>query len=144
VPCAALAASGPKVPGFSLGFGNHTRAREYLQKALEINPAGIDPNFFYGELMFKDGDYAQALRYLQKVQNAVPRPERRVARGGNRSRSPFLQEDRRAHTQPAVRARAMAPIVSSTARDPLPQTVLRSPFVGELAADDRPQRSLGC
>ncbi len=71
-----------KVPGFPLGFGSHTKAHEYLQKALEINPDGIDPNFFYGELMFEEGEYAQALRYLQRAQNAAPRPERPVADSG--------------------------------------------------------------
>lgn len=73
-----------KVPGFPLGFGNHGKAREYLNKALALNPNGIDPNFFYGELLFEEGDYGQALQYLQKAQAAAPRPERPVADEGRR------------------------------------------------------------
>ena len=34
------------VPGWPIGFGSKDQAEAYLQKALGINPAGIDPNFF--------------------------------------------------------------------------------------------------
>ena len=33
-----------KVPGGFIGFGDKDRARDYLQKALDMNPDGIDPN----------------------------------------------------------------------------------------------------
>jgi tetratricopeptide (TPR) repeat protein len=36
-----------KVPGWPVGFGDKAKARELLQKALALNPKGIDPNFFY-------------------------------------------------------------------------------------------------
>jgi tetratricopeptide (TPR) repeat protein len=74
-----------KVPGFPVGFGDHERAAEYLQKALALNPDGIDPNYFYGELLFENGDYAQALRYLQKALDAPPRPDRPLADSGRRT-----------------------------------------------------------
>ena len=45
-----------KVPGFPIGFGNKSKAREYLQHALAINPDGIDPNFFYGEFLLEQED----------------------------------------------------------------------------------------
>ena len=32
-----------KVPGWPLGFGDDDKARQYLNRALEINPEGIDP-----------------------------------------------------------------------------------------------------
>ncbi len=35
-----------KVPGFPVGFGSDKKAKEYLEKALAINPDGIDPNYF--------------------------------------------------------------------------------------------------
>jgi tetratricopeptide (TPR) repeat protein len=73
-----------KVPGFPLGFGNHGKAREYLSKALALNPNGMDPNFFYGELLFEEGDYQQSLQYLQKAQAAAPRSQRQVADDGRR------------------------------------------------------------
>jgi tetratricopeptide (TPR) repeat protein len=71
-----------KVPGFPLGFGNHDKARDYLQKALQLNPDGIDPNFFFGELMYEEGEYREALRYLNKAEAATPRAERPVADRG--------------------------------------------------------------
>jgi hypothetical protein len=37
-----------QVPGWPIGFGDDKRAEAMLLKALEINPDGIDPNYFYG------------------------------------------------------------------------------------------------
>lgn len=85
-----------KVPGFPLGFGNHDKAREYLNKALTLNPRGIDPNFFYGELLFEDGHYAEALQYLERAQQAPPRPGREVADEGRRREIAALLERTRA------------------------------------------------
>jgi len=74
-----------KVPGFPIGFGDHDRAAEYLRKALALNPDGIDPNYFYGELLFENGEYTQALRYLQKALAAPPRQDRPLADSGRRN-----------------------------------------------------------
>lgn len=71
-----------KVPGFPLGFGSDKKAREYLQKALALNPAGIDPNYFYGEFLYDEGDYAEARKYLEKAMQAPPRPNRQSADAG--------------------------------------------------------------
>jgi len=73
-----------KVPRWPVGFADHDKAAEYLRKALALNPDGIDPNYFYGELMFEEGDYAQALRYLRKAVAAPLRPERPLADSGRR------------------------------------------------------------
>jgi tetratricopeptide (TPR) repeat protein len=73
-----------KVPGFPLGFGDKKKAREYLQQALAINPDGIDPNFFYGEYLFEQDHYAQALQHLQKALRAPVRPGRELADAGRR------------------------------------------------------------
>jgi len=71
-----------KVPGFPIGFGDTDKAREMLRQALALNPNGIDPNYFYGELLFKEGEYAQALQYLEKAASAPARPGREVADRG--------------------------------------------------------------
>jgi tetratricopeptide (TPR) repeat protein len=71
-----------KVPRFPLGFGNHDKARELLTKALEINPNGIDPNYFYGEFLYEEGEYSKALQYLDRAAKAAPRPGREVADKG--------------------------------------------------------------
>jgi len=73
-----------KVPGFPIGFGSDRKAREYLEKALAINPAGIDPNYFYGEFLLDEGDEAAARRHLEKALQAPSRPNRAVADEGRR------------------------------------------------------------
>jgi Tfp pilus assembly protein PilF len=55
-----------------------------LQKGLSINPDGIDPNFFYGEFLFDEGEYQQALNHLEKALNAPSRPGRELADEGRR------------------------------------------------------------
>jgi tetratricopeptide (TPR) repeat protein len=71
-----------KVPGFPVGFGDHEKAKKLLTKALAINPNGIDPNYFYGEFLYEEGEYAQALQHLEKAAKAPPRPGREVADKG--------------------------------------------------------------
>ena len=74
-----------KVPGFPLGFGDDDKAQELLRKALELNPDGIDPNYFYGEFLYEDGQYRQALQYLDKAAKAPGRPGRERADQGRRA-----------------------------------------------------------
>ena len=73
-----------QVPGWPLGFGDDKKALEYLKKGLAINPDGIDPNFFYGDYLFRKGDYAEAERSLNKALQAPPRPGRKLADEGRR------------------------------------------------------------
>ncbi|HQT26164.1 MAG TPA: tetratricopeptide repeat protein [Burkholderiales bacterium] len=74
-----------KVPGWPIGFGDHKKAREYLDKALKLNPNGMDPNYFYGDLMLGDGNYDAAITYLRKALAAPPRVGREVADAGRRT-----------------------------------------------------------
>jgi tetratricopeptide (TPR) repeat protein len=71
-----------QVPGWPVGFGSDKKALKFLQKALEINPDGIDPNYFYADYLLKQKDYEEAERYLLKAQQAAPRPDRPVADAG--------------------------------------------------------------
>jgi tetratricopeptide (TPR) repeat protein len=73
-----------KVPGFPVGFGSDKKAKEYLEKSLAINPDGIDPNYFYGEFLFDEDDYAGAKKHLEKALQAPPRPNRQSADEGRR------------------------------------------------------------
>ncbi len=74
-----------QVPGWPLGFGNHRKARAYLEQARALNPDGIDPNYFYGDLLIEDGEYAAAIPVLEHALQAPPRANREVADAGRRA-----------------------------------------------------------
>jgi tetratricopeptide (TPR) repeat protein len=74
-----------QVPGFPLGFGDKAKAQTYLRKALATNPAGLDANYFYGDFMFRQGQYAEAQKALEKALAASPRPGREVADRGRKA-----------------------------------------------------------
>ncbi len=73
-----------KVPGWPIGFGSSRKARQHLEQALEINPMGIDPNFFMAEFLFEQGAYAQAREHLMTALQAPDRPGRATADQGRR------------------------------------------------------------
>lgn len=73
-----------QVPGWPIGYGDNDMAQQYLQKALRINPNGIDPNYFYGDFLFEEGQYQQALNYFNKALKAPPRNNRPLADKGRR------------------------------------------------------------
>jgi tetratricopeptide (TPR) repeat protein len=73
-----------KVPGWPLGFGDKAKAKELLNKALAINPNGIDPNFFYAEYLVETKKPDEAVPYLEKALLAPPRPGRQIADAGRR------------------------------------------------------------
>jgi tetratricopeptide (TPR) repeat protein len=74
-----------QVPGFPVGFGDPVKARAYLSKALKVNPSGIDPNFFYGDFLARQGDNAGAVKALEHALAAPPRPGHEVADRGRRA-----------------------------------------------------------
>lgn len=73
-----------QVPGWPIGFGDDKKATEFLRKGLSINPDGIDPNYFYGDFLFRNGDLAGAEKSLRKALQASPRNGRKVADEGRR------------------------------------------------------------
>ncbi|RPH63324.1 MAG: hypothetical protein EHM83_10305 [Burkholderiales bacterium] len=79
-----------KVPGWPLGFGDANKARELLQKALAINPQGIDPNFFYAEYLAETGRADEAVGYLERALQAPARPGRQIADTGRREEARAL------------------------------------------------------
>lgn len=74
-----------KVPGFPIAFGSDKKARAHLEKALQIAPDAIDPNYFYGEFLYEEGEYAKALTHLERARRAPPRPGREIADAGRRA-----------------------------------------------------------
>jgi len=73
-----------QVPGWPIGFGDDEKARALLQQALAINPQGMDPNYFLGDLLYRKGDYDGARQALGRALKAPPRPDRPLADAGRR------------------------------------------------------------
>lgn len=86
-----------KVPRWPLGFGDKKKARAYLEKSLQINPNGIDPNYFYADFLLEQGEHAKAAEYFRKALNAAPRPGREDADEGRRAdiRAGLLQAEKK-------------------------------------------------
>ena len=74
-----------QVPGWPIGFGDDARARELLDKALALNPDGIDPNYFLGDFLYRQQDYDGARKALERALKAPPRPDRPLADEGRRA-----------------------------------------------------------
>ncbi len=68
-----------KVPGWPIAFGDDDDAKNYLEKALALNPQGIDPHYFYGEFLYDERDYTEAKTHLLLAQQAPKRPLRPLA-----------------------------------------------------------------
>jgi tetratricopeptide (TPR) repeat protein len=77
-----------KVPGWPIAFGDDDDAKTMLEKAITLNPKGIDPNYFYGEFLYDERDYIQARERLLLALDAPTREGR-----------PLADESRRAEIQ---------------------------------------------
>ena len=73
-----------QVPGWPVAFGDDEEAEKNLKQALQINPAGIDPNFFYGDFLMQDDRFGEAKGYLERALQAPDRPGRELADAGRR------------------------------------------------------------
>ncbi|HSJ96997.1 MAG TPA: tetratricopeptide repeat protein [Myxococcota bacterium] len=82
-----------QVPGWPIGFGDDEKARGMLEKALALNPDGMDPNYFLGDFLYRKGDVDGARRALQKALKAPPRPDRPLADAGRRKEIEALLAD---------------------------------------------------
>lgn len=81
----SLGALYDRVPGWPIGFGDSDKAAEMLLKALQLNPNGIDPLYFWGDHLFREKRYGEARATLQKALQAPARPGREVADQGRRA-----------------------------------------------------------
>jgi tetratricopeptide (TPR) repeat protein len=74
-----------QVPGWPIGFGDDDKAKNYLRKALVVNPDGVDPNYFYGDYLLQEGEYRQAKAAFEKALLAPLRENRPIADAGRRA-----------------------------------------------------------
>ena len=73
-----------QVPGWPVGFGDDKKAEEHLKMGLQINPDGIDPNYFYGDFLLLDNRAEEAKTYLNRALKAPDREGRKLADAGRR------------------------------------------------------------
>lgn len=71
-----------KVPAWPIGFGSDSKAKKLFERALTLNPDGIDSNYFYAEFLYDKEHYQEAKTYLLKAQQAKPRADRPLADQG--------------------------------------------------------------
>jgi tetratricopeptide (TPR) repeat protein len=67
------------VPGWPVAFGDNNKAKEMFRKALEINPNGIDTNYFYGEFLASNNELKEAEKYFEIATKAPIRSEQDLA-----------------------------------------------------------------
>ncbi len=64
-----------RLPGWPISYGDDDQARQYLETALKLFPDVLDTNYFYGDFLTGQGEFRQALPYLEKANKVPVRPE---------------------------------------------------------------------
>jgi len=78
-----------RVPGFPIGFGDKAKARQLLQEAVADAPNGLDANYFYGDFLFEQHEYAAAEKVLRHALTLPAHPDRPL---WDKSRRLVIQE----------------------------------------------------
>jgi len=95
-----------KVPGWPVAFGDDAMAEQYLRKGIEINPDGLDANYFMGDYLLRKKRFAQAAAYLRRAIQAPARAQRQIADAGRKADALKLLRQAEAHLaatiQPAI------------------------------------------
>ena len=78
-----------RVPEFPLGFGDKSEARRYLQEAITNAPNGLDANYFYGDFLYEQHEYPEAIKVLKRALTLPALLERPI---WDRSRRLVIQE----------------------------------------------------
>jgi tetratricopeptide (TPR) repeat protein len=81
-----------QVPGWPLAFGDKKKAREYLEKGVQINENGLAANYFYGDFLLDRKEYTKAVNVLEHALAAPPLDQRPVADQGRREEIQALLE----------------------------------------------------
>ena len=65
-----------RVPGWPIGFGDNDKARELLTQAVSLAPNGMDANYFYGDFLMGQHEYAAAHKILKHALSLPLQPDR--------------------------------------------------------------------
>lgn len=64
-----------KIPAWPIGFGDKKLAKAYLDKALALDPNGIDINYVYADFLSEQKAYANAVNYYKRALSGAPSTE---------------------------------------------------------------------
>lgn len=67
------------MPKWPIAFGDDDKAEELFKEALNINPNGIDANYFYGDFLLSKNKLKSAQQYLEKALAIPSRKEQLYA-----------------------------------------------------------------
>ncbi len=81
------------VPGWPIGFGNDKKAEQFLLRGLEIDPQGLESNFFYAEYLRAEKRVGEARQRYELALSAAPRPGRKVADMGRKQQIENILRD---------------------------------------------------
>jgi len=79
-----------RVPSFPIAFGDKSKARQLLEEAVRNAPNGLDANYFSGDFLYEQHEYAQAEKVFQRALLLPPHPERPI---WDKSRRLVMQQD---------------------------------------------------
>lgn len=79
-----------RVPSFPIAFGDTDLARKYLEEAIRNAPNGMDANYFYGDFLYNQRDYAGAQRVWKHALTIPVNAERPV---WDKARRQVIQEN---------------------------------------------------
>lgn len=68
-----------QAPGWPIAFGDDKKAEQYLKKGLQINPRGIESNFYYGQYLLNKDRPEQAIEYFKIALKGPVREEQKFA-----------------------------------------------------------------
>jgi tetratricopeptide (TPR) repeat protein len=88
----SLATLYAKVPGWPLGFGSDKKAQRYFEKALALDPDGLEVNYFYAEFLADNNQDELALEYVNKALIASVSANRPIADEGRRREAIILRD----------------------------------------------------
>lgn len=71
-------------PSWPIAFGNKQQAYLHLEKGIEIDPKGIDSNYYYGDFLIDVGEYDKAKTHLKVAKKAAIRPDREIQDKGRK------------------------------------------------------------